>query len=106
MQTTPSTTATAPQAAPAPASASPSADVAESRATTFQAVEGGETRSGEVLLVEAYAVLWVILFAWLALMWRKQAQLNARIEELDRALDRAVAAQGQGGVASAEGKGK
>lgn len=106
MQTTPSTTATAPQAAPAPASASPSADVAESRATTFQAVEGGETRSGEVLLVEAYAALWVILFAWLALMWRKQARLNARIEELDRALDRAVAAQGQGGVASAEGKGK
>ncbi|MFO0663173.1 MAG: hypothetical protein U0174_04440 [Polyangiaceae bacterium] len=108
MQTTPSTTATAPQAAPAPASASPSADVAESRATTFQAVEGGETRSGEVLLVEAYAVLWVILFAWLALMWRKQARLNARIEELDRALDRAVAAQAhaQGGVASAEGKGK
>ena len=80
---------TAPTAsAPAPAST----ETADSRATTFQAVEGGETRSGEVLLVEAYAVLWVILFAWLALMWRKQVRLGERIGDLDRALDRAVAA--------------
>ena len=72
---------------PAPAAT----ETADSRATTFQAVQGGETQSGEVLVVEAYAVLWVILFTWLALMWRKQARLNARIEDLDRALDRAVA---------------
>lgn len=89
MQTTPSTNAVASANAPAAAA---STDTADSRATTFQAVEGGETRSGEVLLVEAYAVLWVILFGWLLLMWRKQTRLSARIEELDRALDRAVAA--------------
>lgn len=97
METTPATTTTAATSA-APAAGS-SADTADSRATTFQAVEGGETHSGEVLLVEAYSVLWVILFAWLLIMWRKQVRLHARIEELDRALDRAVAAgKGQAGT--------
>lgn len=86
MQTAPTSTAPAPAAT----------DTESSRATSFQAVEGGETRSGEVLLVEAYAVLWVILFAWLALMWRKQVRLNERITLLDRSLDRAVAASNAG----------
>lgn len=94
MQTTPTATAATPAAT---ATAAP--DSAESRATTFQAVEGGETRSGEMLLVEAYAVLWAILFGWLLIMWRKQVRLHARIEDLDRALDRAVAAgKGQAGT--------
>ena len=38
----------------------------DDRATTFQSSEGArETRSGEVLLVEAYAVLWLLLFGFL-----------------------------------------
>lgn len=77
---TPTTTA-------APASSTP-----DDRAATFQAVEGGaETRSGSALLVEAYAVLWVILMAWLWLSWRKQAALHARLADLERAIDRAAA---------------
>ena len=88
MQTAPTSTTSTTSTAPAPVAS----DTIDSRATTFQAVEGGETRSGEVLLVEAYAVLWVILFAWLALMWRKQVRLGERIALLDRSLDRAVAA--------------
>jgi hypothetical protein len=36
---------------------------AEDRAETFKAVEGGETYSGSALLVEAYAAIWLLLFA-------------------------------------------
>jgi len=70
----------------------------DARATQFQAVEGGsETHSGNTLMVEAFTVLWVILMAWLFLLWRKQSTLNARIDELDRVLDRAAARQGAKG---------
>lgn len=70
----------------------PAASTPADRAATFQAVpDGGETRSGSALLVEAYAVLWVILMAWLWLLWRKQATLHARLGELERAIDRAAA---------------
>ena len=64
----------------------------DGRATTFQAVEGGtEQHSGTTLLVEAYAVLWVILMGWLLLMWRRQATVGARLDELEKAIDRAAA---------------
>jgi hypothetical protein len=63
------------------------------RATTFQAVQGnqGEQYSGGVLLVSAYAALWIVIFAWLALVWRKQSALTARLEGLERVLDKAAA---------------
>jgi hypothetical protein len=63
------------------------------RATTFQAVQGnpGEQYSGGVLLVAAYAALWIVIFAWLALIWRKQGALTARLEGLERVLDKAAA---------------
>ncbi len=65
----------------------------DERATTFQPVEGGgETRSGTVLLVEAYAVLWAVLMGWLILLYRKQNKLGTRIDELERVLDKAAAA--------------
>lgn len=73
-------------AAPASAPAAPS-----DRSTTFQPVEGGETRSGATLMVEAYAVIWVILMVWLVMLWRKQNALNGRLEDLDKAIDRAAA---------------
>ena len=67
------------------------------RATSFQPAQGnaGEQYSGTALLVTAYAVLWVLLFAWVALVWRKQSNVAARLGELERALDKAAAATGK-----------
>ncbi len=63
----------------------------DDRATDFQAVEGntGEHYSGYTLMVEAYAVIWLILMVWLVFLWRKQADLTARIEGLESAIVRA-----------------
>ncbi len=59
----------------------------EQRSTEFRPVEGGtETMSGPTLLVEAYAALWLILFAFIFVSWRRQTRLDARIDELERAL--------------------
>jgi hypothetical protein len=60
------------------------------RPTGFQAaVETGEHYNGYTLLVDAYAALWLILIAWLVLVWRKQVQLGARVAGLEDALARA-----------------
>jgi len=62
------------------------------RGTEFRAVEGGaEVMSGETLLVEAYAALWIILFAFIFVSWRRQSRIDARVGELER-----LVAQGQG----------
>jgi CcmD family protein len=63
------------------------------RATSFQPVQGnaGEQYRGTTLLVTAYAVLWVVLFAWIAIVWRKQSALAARLGDLERVLDKAAA---------------
>jgi hypothetical protein len=59
----------------------------DDRATSFQAVKGEpEHYSGETLLVSAYAVLWVIVLAWVALVWRKQAALALRLDDLERVI--------------------
>lgn len=81
------------------------------RATTFQAVEGGgETRSGETLLVEAYAVLWLILMGYVAWMWKRQGAITQRLGALEGALDRAAAGGSDPGATkpdeSAEDSGK
>ncbi len=56
----------------------------DDRATSFQASEGAqETRSGEVLLVEAYAVMWLILFGFLAAQWRSHGRLEAKLVDLE-----------------------
>ena len=63
---------------------------ADDRATEFKAVEGDvEQYSGSTLLVEAYAAIWLIMMAWLALIWRKQQSLAARVEGLEGAIARA-----------------
>lgn len=73
--------------APAVASSLP-----DDRSTSFQAVPGGQEQySGSTLLVGAYAVLWVILIAWVALVWRKATSLGARVDDLERILDEAAA---------------
>jgi len=82
------TQATAVQTAPD----SSAAKNPDDRSTTFQPVEGGtEQHSGATLLIEAYAVLWVILMGWLVFQWRRQAALGLRLDGLERAIDRAVA---------------
>jgi hypothetical protein len=44
------------------------------------------------LLVEAYAALWIILMAWLVLVWRKQNATDARLAGLEKVIERADAA--------------
>ena len=82
----------------APAAGAPAAPTTpDDRATTFQAVKGEpEHYSGEVLLVSAYAVLWVIVLAWVASVWRKQAALATRLDDLERVLDDAAKKQRPG----------
>ncbi|APS00043.1 hypothetical protein [Pajaroellobacter abortibovis] len=59
----------------------------EERSTAFHAIEGGtETKNGSLLLVEAYVTLWLILMAWLLLLWKKQNHLKQRIALIERAL--------------------
>lgn len=60
----------------------------DDRATSFQAVQGEpEHYSGETLLVSAYAILWVIVLTWVALVWRKQAALTLRLDDLEKVID-------------------
>lgn len=64
----------------------------DGRSTEFVAVQGvGEEYSGYTLLVEAYAAIWVLLMAWIFLLWRKQALLSGRLDGLEAAIDRAAA---------------
>ena len=37
-------------------------------------------------MVEAYAVLWLVLFAFIWWSWRGQGRIDARVAELERAL--------------------
>lgn len=75
-----------------PASSGPSTP--DDRATTFQAVKGEpEHYSGEALLVSAYAALWVIILVWVAMVWRKQASLGTRLDDLERVLGEAARKQ-------------
>jgi CcmD family protein len=80
--------ATAPPAPLAPPAGATPAD----RATEFTAVENGEHYNGSTLMVAAYAAIWVLLMAWIYLLWRKQAMLAARLDGLEKSIDRAAAA--------------
>ena len=62
------------------------------RATEFTTVASGEHYDGSTLMVAAYAAIWVLLMAWIYLLWRKQAMLAARLDGLERSIDRAAAA--------------
>jgi CcmD family protein len=64
------------------------------RSTAFQAVQGEpEHYNGATLLVSAYAAIWVILLMWVALSWRRQGALDARLGELERVIAEADAKQ-------------
>jgi CcmD family protein len=92
---------TAPSPAPTAAAAAPSPD---DRSTTFRPVEGGnEMQSGEKLLVEAYAAIWIILFAFVLLSWRRQRRLDDRITGLEAAVEAARREEAASAGASKEG---
>jgi hypothetical protein len=48
-------------------------------------------QSGEKLLVEAYAAIWIVLFALILLGWRRQKRIDARVAGLEVALAKARA---------------
>ena len=61
------------------------------RSTTFQPVQGEAAHtSGEVLLVSAYALLWALLLGWVALLWKRQRAIGARLDDLERVIDQAA----------------
>lgn len=62
----------------------------DDRATEYKAVDTtGEHYNGYTLMVEAYAAIWLIMMLWLVFLWRKQADLTARITGLEDAITRA-----------------
>lgn len=68
---------------------------ADDRGTAFRAVEGGnQMQSGEKLLVEAYAIIWIVVLVFVASMFRRQRRLDRRIETLEAALQKARAKSG------------
>ena len=68
----------------------------------FRPVTGGEQmQSGERLLVEAYAAIWLIVLFFVLLMWRRTRAIESRVESLDLAVSRAA---GDERVASTEKK--
>jgi len=71
----------------APAFAQESPD--ESRATSFQAVEGAQKENvpGGTLLVAAYAVALVLLVGYVARLGMMHQKTAAELERLSRALD-------------------
>ena len=68
--------------------ASPAPGTAESRAQEFRPVTGGstETSSAEALLITAYVLMWAILMGFLFATFRRQAAVDKRLGELERAL--------------------
>ncbi len=74
-------------AAPSPeSSAAPATRAQEGeREQGFKPDPGGANlQSGELLLIEAYAAIWVVAFGLILHTWRKQRQLTARLDQLQR----------------------
>ncbi|HHH27330.1 MAG TPA: CcmD family protein [Polyangiaceae bacterium] len=58
--------------------------------TEFRPVEGGgNTKSGEMLLVQAYAAFWLFAFGLIVFSLRKQKKLDERIARLEDDLNEA-----------------
>lgn len=82
--TAPTTAAPSLAASPAPSAAAPAG-----RGTEFRAVEGGpEMQSGQALLVEAYAAMWLFVFFLVFMSLRKLRTIDARIDRLTDELAR------------------
>jgi CcmD family protein len=73
-----------PSAIPA---ASATSTAAPGDPNAFHAAEGGnEIQSGERLMVEAYAAIWIILFVFVLFSWRRQKALDERVAALEGAI--------------------
>ncbi len=80
--------------APAPSAASPAASAPSSASSPtpegFAKVDNApEMQSGEALLVEAYAFIWVVIFGLVLMTWLRQRGLDARMNELEASIARA-----------------
>lgn len=63
--------------------------------TGFAPVEGGpEMQSGEALLVEAYAIMWILVLGFVVLAWRRTLAFERRLDSLEAALATAREAAG------------
>ncbi len=70
-------------------SAKPTSSAAAPDPNAFHPAEGGnEIQSGERLMVEAYAAIWIIVFAFVLFSWRRQKALDARVAALEGAIAR------------------
>ncbi len=59
----------------------------DDRSQEFKPVTGGEeSASAGTLLIAAYLLLWLLLLGFVLLSWRRQARLDGRLGELERAL--------------------
>jgi hypothetical protein len=60
----------------------------EERSQEFRPVPGGptETSSAEALLIAAYVLMWAVLMGFLLQTFRRQAAVDRRLGELERAL--------------------
>ncbi len=77
-------------------SAQPTATAQKADDEGFRNVEGGDAQtSGEVLLIQAYAAVWVVLFILVFMSIRKQRNLDDRIERLGEDLAKARDAGGK-----------
>lgn len=57
------------------------------RSFSFQAVQGGpERRNGSLLLIEAYAAIWILVLGWLLLLKREQRALRQKLDKLEQML--------------------
>lgn len=66
----------------------------DDRSAAFRPVEGGgQMQSGEKLLVEAYAAIWIVVVIFVVSMFRRQRALERRISTLDAALAKAQGAE-------------
>jgi hypothetical protein len=85
------------QAASAAPEAGQTGTAADARNQSFRPVEGGgERRSGEVLLIEAYAVIWAIAFVFILIAWRRQRRIDERVNALEAAIAKASRGSGKG----------
>lgn len=66
----------------------PAIGTAEDRSQEFKAVTGGatETSSAEGLLIAAYVMMWAILMGFLFITFRRQAAVDKRLTDLEKAL--------------------
>ena len=77
------------------ASPSTGTPTVEERSQEFRPVTGAstETSSAEGLLITAYVLMWAILMGFLFLTFRRQAAVDKRLGELERALPKRTDAE-------------